>query len=91
MTGRPYTWAESEGEEYLLNENTRAGTRLFNKVLEGAARVADHEVFHECWAAMKRIGVKPDEGTLGRGTSIYTHHVEAALNSPVSRLSSYLS
>ena len=59
----------------MLNENTRAGIRLFNKVLEGAARVADHEVFHECWAAMKRIGVVPDEGTLGQGTSVRTRTV----------------
>ena len=56
--------AESEGPEYMLNEGTRAGVRLYNKVLEGAARVADQEVFHECWSAMKKMGVTPDENTM---------------------------
>jgi hypothetical protein len=50
----PYDYEVNTCFQSLLSNatctaTTSAGIRLFNKVLEGAARVADQEVFHECW------------------------------------------
>ena len=56
--------AESEGHEYLAHAEGNAGARLFDAILVGAGKVADANVFNECWRVMRSMGVDPTEGTL---------------------------
>ena len=65
---RAWEWlqmlAESEGNEYLAHAEGNAGARLFDAILVGAGKVADANVFNECWRVMRSMGVDPTEGTL---------------------------
>ena len=65
---RAWEWlrmlAESEGNEYLAHAEGNAGATLFDAILVGAGKVADANVFNECWRVMRETGVDPTEGTL---------------------------